>query len=89
MKTTRPTELIVFRRRNDQVAFMEVNSVTLRLIELLQAGGEAADALQKITLELPGGDSKVVYEQGIATLERLREAEIVLGVSTEEHGTAR
>ncbi|MEM8767395.1 MAG: putative DNA-binding domain-containing protein [Pseudomonadota bacterium] len=72
------TELIVYRRADDSVAFMEVNPVTLRLVELLrdQSGREALDAL---ALELPQLDSKVVYEQGLATLRSLRDAQILLG----------
>jgi len=84
-----PTELIVFRRKDDRISFMEVNSVTLRLVELLREGETAGAALKKIAAELSESDSKVVYEQGLATLSRLRDAEIVLGVSTEEHGTTR
>ena len=78
-----PAELIVYRQRNDRVAFMEVNAVTLRLVSLLEAGEAPAQALAQIANELPAVDSKVVYEQGIATLNRLRDAEIVLGVATE------
>jgi len=78
-----PTELIVYRRRNDRVAFMEVNAVTLELVSLLEAGEAPGAALARIAEALPGLDSKVVYEQGIATLSRLRDAEIVLGVATD------
>lgn len=78
-----PTELIVYRRRNDRVAFMEVNAVTLKLVSLLEAGEPPKAALDRIAGELSGVNSKVVYEQGIATLSRLRDAEIILGVATE------
>lgn len=84
-----PTHLIVFRRRNDQVSFMEVSAATLALVERLQAGDDADRALGQISAALPDSDSKVVYEQGLATLERLRDAEILLGISNEDHGTAR
>ncbi len=79
----KPTHLIVYRRRDDTVAFMEVNAVTLRLIRLLEEGAATADALSQIAAELPEVSSKVVYDQGIATLIRLRDAEIVLGVATD------
>ncbi len=84
-----PTQLIVFRRRNDRVSFMEVSAATLELVERLRTGLTADEALEQIARALPESDSKVVYEQGLATLERLREAEIVLGVSIEDHGTVR
>lgn len=73
------TELVVYRRRNDRVAFMAVNPATLRLIELLKSGVTGREALAALAGELTGLDSKVVYEQGLATMERLREAEILLG----------
>jgi hypothetical protein len=76
-----PTQLIVHRRRDDSVAFMEVNAVTLRLVALLEEGKPAREAFAEIAAELPALDSKVVYEQGIETLIRLRDAEIVLGVA--------
>jgi len=76
------TELVVYRRRNDQVSFMVVNTVTLRLIELLRTGVTGRDALASVAAELPGLDSKVVYEQGLATMRRLRDAEILLGAQS-------
>ncbi len=79
------TELIVYRRADDSVAFMEVNPVTLRLVELLRehTGREALAALAQ---ELPQLDSKVVYEQGLATLESLRDAQILLGTWAQAAG---
>jgi hypothetical protein len=78
-----PTHLIVFRRRNDQVSFMEVSAATLQLVERLQRGETVDEALDGIAQALPEIDSKVVYEQGLATLNRLRDAEIVLGSKTD------
>ncbi len=76
-----PSHLIVHRRRDDTVGFMEVNAVTLKLVELLESGLETRAALARLADELPQVRSKVVYEQGLATLGRLRDAEIVLGVA--------
>ncbi|MGE0624899.1 MAG: DUF2063 domain-containing protein [Pseudomonadales bacterium] len=76
------TELIVYRQRNDRVAFMVVNPVTLRLVALLQTGVTGREALRAVSAELAGVDSKVVYEQGLATMRRLRDAEILLGAVT-------
>ena len=80
---TEPTHLIVHRRRDDSVGFMEVNAVTIALVKLLESGERPRAALAEIAGELPQVSSKVVYEQGIATLSRLRDAEIVLGVAEE------
>ena len=62
------------------MAFLEVNAVTLKLVQLLESGETAASAFEQIGEELPMLDSKVIYEQGIATLSRLRDAQIILGV---------
>lgn len=78
-----PTELIVYRRRDDTVAFMEVNTVTLALMKQLEAGQTLQLALKSIAQELPEVDPNVIYEQGIATLNRLRDAEIILGMRTD------
>ena len=75
------TELIVYRKADDSVAFMVVNPVTLKLVELLREHS-GREALTLLAEELPQLDSKVVYEQGLATLESLRDAQILLGTWT-------
>jgi hypothetical protein len=74
-----PTELIVYRQRNDDVKFMVVNPVTLRLVELLQQDRTGAEALEALAAELEHIESGVVHQQGAATMERLRHADILLG----------
>lgn len=84
------THLVVYRRKDDKVKFLLANAVTLRLIELL--GGvplgavsnqssriTGEQALTQICSELPTVDSAVVYEKGVATLNQLRKAQILLG----------
>lgn len=73
------TELIVHRRADDRVHFMVVNPVTHRLVGLLQSGATGRQALDTIAGELPQVAPGIVYEQGIATLAQLREAQIILG----------
>ena len=74
-----PCELIVYRRRDDQVRFLEANAVTLRLVEILADEVPGEQALAQVADELPQLASQVVHDAGIATLERLRDAEIILG----------
>ena len=73
------TDLVVCRRRNEEVGFLAVNPATLRLIALLQSGRTGGEALTVLDRELEHVPANVVYEQGLATLNRLRDAEIVLG----------
>jgi hypothetical protein len=76
------TELIVYRQRNDDVKFMVVNPVTLRLMEHLQQDRTGSEALEALAGELEHIESAVVHEQGAATMEKLRTAEILLGTRT-------
>ena len=64
---------------DDQVRFMVVNPATLRLVELLQEGLTGREALRRLADELNGVEFERVHEQGVATIERLRDAEIILG----------
>ena len=77
------TEIVVYRNRRDDVGFMVVNPVTLRLIALLEEGLSGSDAISAVVEELTtvetGGKPERFREQGVATLSRLRDAEIVLG----------
>jgi hypothetical protein len=79
---TQPTFLIVYRDWNDQVAFMEINSVTARLLELLSKkevnNGRAA--LVQIAHELQHSNLEQVIAGGHQTLEELRTRHILLGV---------
>ena len=73
-----PTQLVVFRRRDDTVGFLVANAVTFRLLDLLETPQSGAAALDQLVPELPSVDPAVVREKGIETLEQLREAEMQL-----------
>lgn len=74
-----PTHLIVFRRRDDTVGFLEASAATLRLVELLREGATGLAAIEQLCLEMPDSNSQVVHDEGVATMMRLREADIILG----------
>lgn len=76
-----PTQLVVYRRRDDRVGFMEVNTLTMALLDTLEQGNvSGAEALERLAAEVADLDPDVVRREGLATLERLRKAEIILGV---------
>ena len=79
-----PTLLVVYRRRDDRVRFLEANPVTFRLLELLAECASGAEAIERLQGELPALDSQVVHDEGLATMERLREAEIILGIENSD-----
>ena len=77
-----PTYLVVYRNRNDEVRFMEINPVTARLIHLLQEDDAITgnDALNKIVEEMQHPNPQVVIDGGHAALQELQQHGIVLGV---------
>jgi uncharacterized protein len=83
-----PTHLVVYRRRDDRVRFMEVNAGTMALLDALDGQRTGSDALAMLAAEHPALAGTSAYENGLATLERLRNAEIVLGIraATEAKG---
>lgn len=75
-----PTFLVIYRRRNDDVAFTEINAITARLLELLQQDVNATgrETLAAVAGEI-GHDAAVVVKQGQDILERLKQQDIILG----------
>ena len=73
--------LVVYRDREDEVGFLELNPVSARLIECLQAedvrSGE--EILLDIAKQIEHPDPAVVVNGGAAILESMREKQIILG----------
>lgn len=76
-----PTHLVVYRDPEDEVGFMEINPVTKRLLELVDAGGSASghDILTRIAGEMSHPQPDVVINGGLEILENLRNKHIILG----------
>ncbi|KPK11795.1 MAG: hypothetical protein AMJ68_04460 [Acidithiobacillales bacterium SG8_45] len=78
-----PTSIIVYRDREDQVGFIEINPMTTILLQRLQqeamlTGGEA---LLAIAEEMQHPNPEAVVNGGLAILEDLRRHDIVLGTT--------
>ncbi len=78
------TTLIVYRDRDDEIGFMEINPVTAHMIQSLQLDSEqtGGQLLKNIADELNHSDPSVVITGGLEIMEQLREADILLGVRT-------
>jgi len=78
-----PTYLVVYRNRNDNIKFMEMNPVTARLINLLEEDerltGKAA--LEQIASEMNHPNPEVVMNGGLSALQNLQQYGIILGTS--------
>lgn len=76
-----PTYLVVYRNRQDEVRFLEINPVTARLINLLQenASFTGLDAIESISKEMNHPNPEVVKQGGQAALEELQQHGIISG----------
>ena len=78
-----PTFLVVYRDRDDEVGFLELNPVTARLLELLREGeGDTGRALlERVAVEIDHPQPQVVIDGGRGVLEDLHRCGVVLGVA--------
>ena len=78
-----PTCVIVYRDRVEDVAFLEVNPVTLRLIELLddEVPVTGTGALHTLAQEMGQDDVQAIVQFGAPILEQLRSLGIILGTA--------
>jgi uncharacterized protein len=75
-----PTYLVVYRDAADDVKFMEINTVTARLLELLESQPASGRALlQRVAAELNHPDPNTVIAAGHDMLHGLRQRGIVRG----------
>lgn len=80
-----PTHLIVYRDRDDVVRFMESNPATLHLLQAIeqhpaQTGRELLEAAAE---EMQHPDPDVVVRGGLETLQRLHDADVILGTRSD------
>ena len=78
-----PVCLVVYRNRQDKVAFLEANPVTARFLELCEYNGDrlGRDLLLQIAQELQHPDPNLVVNAGTEILAQLRQLDIIYGVS--------
>ena len=76
-----PTHLVVYRDRQDDVSFLEVNAVTQRMLELIGSDAPLTghDVLSTIAEELAHPNPESVVQAGRGLLTDLRRRDILLG----------
>ena len=76
-----PTNIVVYRNREDEVGFMEVNPVTKRLLELISENNNQSgeQLLNHIAVEMSHPQPDVVVRGGIEILGGLAQKDIVAG----------
>lgn len=78
-----PTHLVVYRDREDDVRFAELNEVSARLLNLIRenSGVTGAEHLRRIAKELERQDIQVVLDAGGAILADMRARDVILGTT--------
>lgn len=76
-----PVFLVVYRKRDDEVGFTEINAVTARLLDLAGENTERSgrELLTQIAGEIGQPEPGLLIEAGLEILEKLKQQEIVLG----------
>lgn len=77
------THLVVYRNRQDEVLFLEINAVTQRLLEILKQNPQLTglDAVTRIAEELQHPDPLVILEAGKNLLYDLRSKDVIIGTA--------
>lgn len=76
-----PTHLLVYRNRQDDVKFMQLNAVSALMLQLLKDEPQRTghDLLNEIAGKLEHPDPDVVFEGGKGLLRDLLERDVILG----------
>ncbi|MDE0755344.1 MAG: putative DNA-binding domain-containing protein [Woeseiaceae bacterium] len=77
-----PTCLAICRNSNDDMDFMELNPVTVRLFELIGDNTSASgrDLLTTLAAEIQHPDPETLIPHGLDAMQQMLSAEILLGV---------
>ncbi|MFC6980651.1 DNA-binding domain-containing protein [Microbulbifer taiwanensis] len=78
-----PTFLLVYRDRDYEVGFMEINAVTARLLQLAEGELCGRRLLENLAAEMPQADSKALVEFGRGLLQKLLRAGVIAGLRPE------
>jgi len=78
-----PTFLAICRKANDDMDFMELNPVTARLLELIEANERdtGRQLLLRLADEIHYADAEALVQHGAEAMRSMRQAEILLGTS--------
>ena len=83
-KPDQVTFLLIYRKQDDKVEFMELNAVSARLIELLEQDHKKTgrELLSQIASEMQHPNPQAVIDGGLGLLEDFKAKEIILGTYT-------
>ena len=78
-----PTFLVVYRRANYELGFMELNPVTARLLEMIveNTTKSGRELLADLAEEISYPDPNALLDHGASALNEMHRAEIILGIA--------
>ena len=76
-----PTFLAICRKANDDMDFMELNPVTARLLEMIEANerDSGRELILNLAKEINYRDAESLVEHGAQAMQQMRNTEIILG----------
>ncbi len=79
-----PTFLAVCRKANDDMDFLELNPVTARLLELIEANQQDSgrELLLKLADEINYPDVGALLQHGAEAMQQMRQVEIIIGTKS-------
>lgn len=79
-----PSYLVAYRDRHDKVGYVELNTISARLLELIDDHPEWATSavLSALARELEVACDGLFHERGLALLSELHERQVILGTHT-------
>jgi len=79
-----PTYLVIYRGRQDEVGFIELNPVAARLLERIaeERDKSGRELLDDIAKELQHRNPEVVIDGGLEIMAQLRAKDVLLGIRT-------
>ena len=81
-KPAKPTFIVVYRNRADDVEFTEINAVTFALLELIKQNSDktGGEVLNLLAEQLPQFPAETIKANGLDILMKLMKRDIILGV---------
>jgi hypothetical protein len=78
-----PTYLVIYRKADDRLGFMELNPVTARLLELIGDNRDRSgrELLEHLAGELSYPDTAALLQHGKVAMQEMLDAEILTGVA--------
>lgn len=80
--TPEPTHLLLIRNPEHKIDFIVINAITARLVQWLQEGVSARQALTQIAEEIQHSNTEQLLEFGLTLLHQFQQQHVLLGVAS-------